>query len=176
MTGISHAYAQGTASEYRRELEADAAGHGISPEAIKGMKQPVLVRIMPQDQITQNIGDESNTTGVSGLSGSERAMNDARRINIDDMEFSESGEISETTVRQFVQSMPAAERNNLLDGSRPSRQAYDRAAENKNQDKSAKTKWKFKAAEAELELAKIALAELTGATAAVDPSDDSFAG
>ena len=32
------------------------------------------------------------------------------------------------------------------------------------------------AAEAELELAKIALAELTGATAAVDPSDDSFAG
>jgi hypothetical protein len=43
--------------------------------------------------------------------------------------------------------------------------AYDRAAENKNQDKSAKTKWKFKAAEAELELAKIALAELTGSDA-----------
>lgn len=127
VTGISHAYTQGTAGEYRRELEADAAGHGISPEAIKGMKQPVLVRIMPQDQITQNIGDESNTTGVSGLSGSERAMNDARRINIDDMEFSESGEISETTVRQFVQSMPDAERNDLLDGTRPSRQAYDRA-------------------------------------------------
>lgn len=127
VTGISHAYAQGTASEYRRELEADAAGHGISAKAIKGMKQPVLVRIMPQDQITQGIGDESNTTGVSGLSGSERAMNDARRINIDDMEFSESGEISETTVRQFVQSMPDAERNDLLDGARPSRQAYDRA-------------------------------------------------
>lgn len=35
--------------------------------------------------------------------------------------------------------------------------AYDRAAENKNQDKSAKTKRKLKAAEAELELAKIAL-------------------
>ena len=127
VTGISHAYAQGTASEYRRELEADAAGHGISAEAIKGMKQPVLVRIMPQDQITQNIGDESNTTGVSGLSGSERAKNDARRINIDEMEFSESGEISETTVRQFVQSMPDSERDDLLDGTRPSRQAYDRA-------------------------------------------------
>ena len=54
--------------------------------------------------------------------------------------------------------------------------AFDKATENKNQDKSPKTKWKFKAAEAELELAKIALAELTGATAAVDPSDDSFAG
>ncbi len=53
--------------------------------------------------------------------------------------------------------------------------AYDRAAENKNQDKSAKTKWKFKAAEAELELAKIALAELTGSGAHADGTDGTFA-
>lgn len=128
VTGISHAYAQGTAGEYRRELEADAAGHGISPEAIKGMKQPVLVRIMPQDQITQDIGDESNTATVSALSAAEQARNDAARIDTASMEFDDNGEISEATVRQFIQSMPEAERGGLLDGGRPSRQAYDRAA------------------------------------------------
>lgn len=128
VTGISHAYAKGTASEYRRELEADAAGHGISPEAIKGMKQPVLVRIMPQDQITQDIGDESNTATVSALSAAEQARNDAARIDAGSMAFDDNGEISEATVRQFIQSMPEAERGGLLDGGRPSRQAYDRAA------------------------------------------------
>ena len=128
VTGISHAYTQGTAGEYRRELEADAAGHGISPEAIKGMKQPVLVRIMPQDQITQDIGDESNTATVSALSAAEQARNDAARIDAANMAFDDNGEISEATVRQFIQSMPEAERGGLLDGGRPSRQAYDRAA------------------------------------------------
>ena len=53
--------------------------------------------------------------------------------------------------------------------------AYDKATENKNQDKSAKTKWKFKAAEAELELAKIALAELTGSGVPADGTDGAFA-
>ena len=127
VAGLRHAFTQGTAGQYVEQMAGDASLHGISPAVIRGMKEPVLVRIMPREEITQDIGDESNTTGVSALSGAEQAMNDARRISIDDMEFSESGEISETTVRQFVQSMPAAERNNLLDGSRPSRQAYDRA-------------------------------------------------
>jgi hypothetical protein len=128
VTGISHAYTQGTAAEYRRALEADAAGHGISVNAIKGMKQPVLVRIMPQDQITQDIGDESNTATVSALSGAEQASNDAKRIDTASMQFDANGEITEATVRQFIQSMPEAERGALLDGGRPSRQAYDRAA------------------------------------------------
>lgn len=128
VTGISHAYTQGTAGEYRRELEADAGGHGISPAAIKGMKNPVLVRIMPQDQITQDIGDESNTATVSALSAGEQARNDSKRIDSASMAFDESGEISEGTVRQFILAMPEAERGALLDGGRPSRQAYERAA------------------------------------------------
>lgn len=127
VAGLRQAFAQGTATEYVEQLAGDTSLHGISPATIRSMKEPVLVRIMPREEITQDIGDESNTTGVSALSGAEQAMNDARRINIDDMEFSASGEISETTARQFVQSMPKAEQGGLLDGSRPSRQAYDRA-------------------------------------------------
>ncbi|SFI68587.1 hypothetical protein SAMN05216206_2744 [Pseudomonas guineae] len=128
VTGISHAYTQGTAGEYRRELEADAGGHGISPAAIKGMRNPVLVRIMPQGQITQDIGDESNTATVSALSAGEQARNDAKRIDAGSMVFDDNGEISEATVRQFIQAMPEAERGALLDGGRPSRQAHERAA------------------------------------------------
>lgn len=127
VAGLRQAFAQGTAGEYVELMAGDANLHGISPAAIRSMKEPVLVRIMPREEITQDIGDESNTTGVSALSGAEQAMNDARRINIEDMEFSPTGEISETTVRQFVQSMPKAEQGSLLDGTRPSRQAYDRA-------------------------------------------------
>ena len=127
VAGLRQAFAQGTATEYVEQLAGDASLHGISPATIRSMKEPVLVRIMPREEITQDIGDESNTTGVSALSGAEQAMNDARRINIDDMEFSASGEISETTVRQFIQSMPKAEQGGLMDGGRPGRKAHDRA-------------------------------------------------
>ena len=56
--------------------------HGIDPQAVRGMQQPVLVRIMPTDAITGNIGDVSNTTGNLGMTAVEQANNDARRIDL----------------------------------------------------------------------------------------------
>lgn len=46
--GIKSAYAKGNADEYKAELLKDT-DHGVNPEYIKGMKQPVLVRVMNVD-------------------------------------------------------------------------------------------------------------------------------
>lgn len=126
VTGLKHAYTQGTANEYRAALQSDDL-HGINPQVIASMQAPVLVRVMPSDQITANIGDESNTVGVSALSPAEQASNDARRINLDALEFAEDGSITPATVRGFINAMPASEQGGLLDqNGQPARQAADR--------------------------------------------------
>lgn len=123
--GIQAAYSAGQAQAYRDAIAADDL-HGISPDAIASVPNPVLVRIMPADAITQDIGDESNITGTSALSGVDQARNDSRRIDVAGMSFGQDGEITADTVRQFVRSMPQSEQAGLMDGGQPSRQAYDR--------------------------------------------------
>lgn len=124
--GMQQAHKTGAAAQYREALTGDADLHGIDPAVIDGMKNPVLVRIMPQDQVTDDIGDESNVSGVSELSPAEQAKNDARRIQLVDLEFSDDGRITPAAVRQFVQAMPESERGALLDRDQPSKRAYDR--------------------------------------------------
>lgn len=126
VAGIQSSYQQGKAEQYRGNMAADAALHGVSPEAIAGMREPVLVRVMPKSEVTASIGDESNQIGVSALSSAEQAFNDARRINLDGLSFSDDGQISAQSVRQFVRAMPKAEQSGLMDGLKPSRQAFDR--------------------------------------------------
>ncbi|WP_373078690.1 LPD38 domain-containing protein [Zhongshania sp.] len=124
--GLQQANIAGTAAQYREALAGDADLHGIDPTVIDGMKNPVLVRVMPQEDVTADIGDESNVSGLSELSPAEQAKNDARRIQLTDLEFSEDGRITPTAVRQFVQAMPESERGALLDRDQPSKRAYDR--------------------------------------------------
>lgn len=124
--GLQEAYRTGKAGNYRAELEADES-HGINPDVIRGMKAPVLVRVMPASEITDDIGDISNTQAGLQLSAVEQARNDANRVNLDALEFTEDGRITPDTVRRFVQAMPQAEQGNLInrDGS-PTTQAVDR--------------------------------------------------
>ena len=124
--GLQEAYRTGKAGNYRAELEADES-HGINPDVIRGMKAPVLVRVMPASEITDDIGDISNTQAGLQLSAVEQARNDANRVNLDALEFTEDGRITPDTVRRFVQAMPQAEQGNLInrDGS-PTAQAVDR--------------------------------------------------
>jgi len=107
-------------------MAADEALHGISGDVIRSMKQPVLVRIMPKEEITANIGDESNTRTTAGLTPAEQAKTDERRVNVSGIAISEDGEISRASVTEFIASMPQSERAGLLDGGQPNRQAYDR--------------------------------------------------
>lgn len=126
IAGLKAAYAAGRADEYRAELEEDTI-HGIDPEVLAGMDAPILVRVMSREDITDDIGDVSNTTGNLELSPVERARNDAARIDLEALEFSAGGDITTNTVIGFVRAMPKAEQGQLIDkNGQPTRQAYDR--------------------------------------------------
>ncbi|KVO05548.1 hypothetical protein WJ69_22880 [Burkholderia ubonensis] len=127
VAALQSAYERGTAGSYRTGIGADAALTGISPDVIAKMHNPVLVRVMPREAVTHDIGDVSNTAGTAALSPVEQASTDAQRVNLDALDFTDAGEPTPDSVRAFVQSMPVGERVGLLnpDGS-PTRQAIDR--------------------------------------------------
>lgn len=125
LAGLIASFDRGTAADYVRELAEDDA-HGIAPEAIAGFARPVLVRVMQQEDVTENIGDISNQRGTSDLSPVEQAQNDSKRLNLSDLEIRDDGAPSESAALAFIAAMPESERNNLMDGKHPGQKAYDR--------------------------------------------------
>ena len=126
IAGLQAAHGKGTTKAYQDELTADTL-HGVSPEVIRAMRAPVLVRVMPSEAVTDDIGDVSNTTGNLNLSPVEQANNDAQRVSLDALQFAEDGGITPETVRQFVRAMPQAEQGGLIDtDGQPTKQAVDR--------------------------------------------------
>lgn len=126
VAGIQRAYTNGRATSYRTAMQFDPL-HGIDPQVIAGMQSPVLVRTMSPVDVTADIGDRTNTTGVSQLSPVEQAKNDARRVDVAGLEFDDNGDPTPDSVRRFVQGMPESERGNLMDASgQYGRQAIDR--------------------------------------------------
>jgi hypothetical protein len=126
--GLQLGYSKGTMGNYQEELKNDDY-HGISPEVINSIKDPLLIRVAPESQVARypNIGDKGNIKATAELSVLEQAKNDANRVNLQGLEFKEDGGISQNTVNSFVQSMPVTERTNLLDtNGKPNRRAEAR--------------------------------------------------
>ena len=117
VAGIKAAYTQDTANKYRQELLNDTL-HGISPDVISQIPNPVLVRVMPKSLVPPNIGDISNVSGMAGLEPVDRAKNDLNRLagkfDLTGLQFSEDGSPQLSTLRQFVQAMPESERTELI--------------------------------------------------------------
>jgi hypothetical protein len=125
-TGLAEAYRRGTADRYKEELLADDM-HGVDPEGIQSIANPVLVRVMPWNKLTADIGDVSNTTGVAGLSAVDQAKTDVSRVDFGTLEFYENGEPTGRAVKTFIQAMPMADQANLIDtNGEPTAQAIDR--------------------------------------------------
>ena len=127
VVALQEAYARGTADNYRAGIGADAALTGIAAATLAKMRKPVLVRVMPREAVTRDIGDVSNTSGTAALSATEQAANDMARVNSSALAFDDSGTPTAQAVREFVRAMPVSEQVGLLnpDGS-PTRQAVDR--------------------------------------------------
>ncbi|MDR3299924.1 MAG: hypothetical protein LBU43_07975 [Candidatus Accumulibacter sp.] len=125
IAGLIEAHKRGTARNYQAELMEDLAILGIDPAEVEQVKNPILVRVMPDSEVTANIGDESNSTGTLQLSAVEQARNDSQRLDLNDLEFNEDGNPSNKAVREFVQGMPQAEQGNLIDThGQPSRRVF----------------------------------------------------
>jgi hypothetical protein len=125
VAGLVAGFARGTAAEYVRELREDETT-GIASTQIDAFDAPVLVRIMRAEDVTDNIGDISNQRGTSDLSPVEAAQNDAKRLDLSDLDVSDDGKPTEAAALDFIAAMPESERNNLMDGKHPGQKAYDR--------------------------------------------------
>ena len=89
IAGLQDAYAQGTADKYKADLAADGRRTGIYGDVIAGMEKPILVRVLDPKDVTKDLADKTNTSGVSRMSLRERAKNDAERVDLEKLEFDE---------------------------------------------------------------------------------------
>lgn len=127
VAGLQAAYQRGNMEDYKTDLMHDNL-HGISKETVESIPDPMLVRVMPQDMVNKHTGDVSNTGAGMTLNTVEQAKNDVNRINLKGVEFNDSGDISDRSIRQFISSMPQNEQNALMTPEgQPSKQAKDRA-------------------------------------------------
>jgi len=126
VAGLQAAYMQGTAQDYRSALISDDLT-GIDKSVVESMRNPILVRVMPMDQVNKNTGDISNTGAGLSFNVVEQAKNDTNRLDLSTVQFGDNGEVSQKTIKDFIKAMPDAERGNLIDKQgNPTKQAIER--------------------------------------------------
>lgn len=113
IAGLQELYRSGPYSDYVRQMMGDAA-HGINPDVISAIEQPVLVRIMPKSSLTPDIADKSNVGGQLGMSPTEQAKIDMGRFDLQGIQFLADGSPSLNSLRQFVAAMPKEEQAELM--------------------------------------------------------------
>lgn len=116
VAGLQRAYKEGKAQDYSQNLINDPA-HGINPDVIKQIENPVLIRIMPKSALTPDIADKSNVGGQLGMSPTEQAKIDMGRFDLQGIQFLTDGTPSINSLRQFVASMPKEEQAELINRS-----------------------------------------------------------
>ena len=132
VAGLQEGYGKSSPAlaDYAAKMAVDPR-HGIDPNVIKAMPNPVLIRIMPKTEITKNIGDVSNVSTGLELSPLEKAKNDANRLDLSNVEFEESEDgslkLNKKSATQFIQAMPENERGTMVDSrGEPNTVAMDR--------------------------------------------------
>jgi hypothetical protein len=127
VTGIREAFKYpGRTEKYVEGMLADTSLHGVDQDVIADIKKPILVRIMPKEGLTRDIGDELNMSGMLELSPVEQSRNDLNRVDFDALAFDEDGEITNASLGQFINAQPVEERAKLVDRGLPTRQARQR--------------------------------------------------
>lgn len=124
LAGIQYAYSQqnsGTGGKFKENLEnykrelMDDEDHGIDPDVIAKMKNPVLVRVMQPKDITADIGDKSNTSTNMRMSAAEQAVNDVHRVDFENIKTYADGAPTKESTLDFVHKMPVSEQGELID-------------------------------------------------------------
>lgn len=94
------------AAQYRAQLEADADMFGIDPEALRGMKQPVLVRVLDRpvesDQDFHGAIDVFNRDFKGSLDRKSLGVSRGRFVSEDSLALLGEHLDDETTLRSFL--------------------------------------------------------------------------
>lgn len=131
---IIRAYSEGTADQYREYLMENAELYGLDEGKVKGMREPVMVRVRLDDVDRAQFARDSNLSDLQGMAPTEVARVDAEQIDDKMMALfspSEGGDLLAASNRAFVQSflnkMGAEQAAGYLtaDG-RPTKQVVDR--------------------------------------------------
>ena len=119
--GVSRAYDQGTANDYRSRMEADAASKGIDPASFADMGKPVLVRRITQPMDTGKLAVASNSGGALHYSALEQARIDGDRMKgLGDVQVDDNGDIVTTgdnmqNIKRALNGYTAGEYGSLTD-------------------------------------------------------------
>ena len=124
VAGLQESHRLNAAGSYTAGIIEDAGLHGVAD--MGSLKNPVLVRVMRNEDVTPTIGDEFNVRSNMGLSAVEQAKTDAARVKLETLDFTDSGDVTQDAIKAFVLSMPESERNELMDGGRVGSKAVDR--------------------------------------------------
>lgn len=118
---LRRAYARGKADGYASWLKEHAKAFSVDPEAIAGLREPVLVRVA-EGHDRADFARQANEAGVAELSPAEQAQSDAKRMpDLATMVPNEDGSInldrSGAFIGKFMESVPPNERGRMLTGS-----------------------------------------------------------
>ncbi|MBI5255282.1 MAG: hypothetical protein HY855_02195 [Burkholderiales bacterium] len=108
------------AEDYRAYLRDNAAQFGLTPEAVAGMRNPVLVRVRTTPVNRAEFARQANASTVAQMSPAEQARSDAARIEaMDDLQPDESGDFTSSRdfIRRFVARLPMTEQAGMIDAS-----------------------------------------------------------
>ena len=127
LAGLQEAYVRGNAEQYLKDLQEDDL-HGIDPEVIAKLADPILVRVMRNKDVTADIGDVTNTQSGMNLTIVEQAKNDVNRVDLKSVMFDDDGDLTDEAVKSFISALPATEHGSLMskDGT-PNKTVKDRA-------------------------------------------------
>jgi hypothetical protein len=129
---IHRAYNNGKADQYKADLLSRAAKFGFDADAAKGMKNPVLVRVLNDKVDIKQAAIASNEGGGARMSALEQARVDGDRLgDLSDFAADDAGNVATAAnqpfIRRFLAQVPAAQRSAFMasDG-RLSKEGTDR--------------------------------------------------
>ena len=116
---ISRAYEIGKGGDYRSALEARMVEMGIDPDAVRGMKKPVLVRVLQREVDVKRAAMLSNEGGATDMSPLEQAKVDAERLGDAQLAVGTDGNLdapeNRGALRKWIEAQPENKRNGLVD-------------------------------------------------------------
>lgn len=119
---LRRAYEDGNAERYRAWLAEHAGEFGFTPEQVRGMRRPVLVRVGQGDYDRAEFARQANEASVARLSTTEQAASDAARMpDLDGLVLDDDGNVNRSRsadwIRDFVRlAVGPSERNAFMTG------------------------------------------------------------